>query len=239
MGDAGWLHIRRDEPRRPPRPYRVEIKTVTDYTTDAARFAAKADKGQHIERLADHLHVSEKSLRRLAVGWSNAEPCWTFPLRDERAQVVGINRRFRDGTKAVMRGHRIGLYFPADLPTDLSSRTLLIVEGGSDTATALDMGVWAAGRFSCSTNTGQIKRLVRERKPRQVVICADADGPGRKGADLLTLDLLPFAPRLKIFEPPAKDLREWHQQGATHEHLAKLIDAAPLRTLEIIGGEDR
>jgi len=53
--------------------------------------------------------------------------------------------------------------------------------------------------------------LVRMLRPDEVVIVADADAPGRSGAERLACRLRPLVRPLKIVEPPAghKDLRAW------------------------------
>jgi len=153
-GEAGWLHILANDRRVwIARPYRIAIDTnsVRDLSQLAARYQVVGEETGKLVQLALMLKVSAKSLRRLGVGWSRGQECWTFPLRDSTGlKVLGISRRFSDGAKYVMRGHKAGLYLPRDLPTDLSSTTLLIVEGGSDAAAALDLEFWAVGRFSCT-----------------------------------------------------------------------------------------
>jgi hypothetical protein len=118
-----------------------------------------------IELLGQELSITPDTLRRLAVGCDENGRYWTFPLRDASLRVVGINRRFRNGDKRVMLGHHIGLYIPTDLPADLSGHTLLLCEGGSDTAAALDLGFWSIGRFSCSTCEQMVVKLVGRTRP--------------------------------------------------------------------------
>jgi 5S rRNA maturation endonuclease (ribonuclease M5) len=179
--------------------------------------------------------VSPEPLRRLGVGWNANEGCWTFPLSDADRQVVGINRRFGNGRKMVMPGHRAGLYLPCDLPTSLSGETLLICEGGSDTAAALDLNFIAVGRFNCMASVMLLVDLVRRTRPDAVVIIADADATGRRGAQDLAAAIKPRVIVCKIVEPPAphKDLRAWLVAGASRQDVLEAVRTASAMALRI------
>lgn len=223
-GDAGWLHVldaKRD--RRPPRhEVRIDCRKVEDHGVEARRYAETGLA--RLPRLADELSVTVEALRRLRVGWCEQEHCWTFPLFNAAGVCIGINRRLSDGSKRVFAGHRIGLYLPHDLPLKMTGQTLLIVEGGSDTAAGLDFGYQAIGRFSCSSGGEEVRRLVRQRQPRRVVIVADADEPGIRGSARLRDDLRRFCIYISVIAPPAKDLRQWRQDGASVDDLRLLIE---------------
>lgn len=224
-GDAGWLHQLRKIPNWQRQPKRISIRTEQscDLTQLAGEFQAQAEKQGMMEVLAKQLQVSAGSLLRLKVGWCARESCWTFPLRDAQGRVVGLNRRFADGRKRIFSGHKAGLYLPVDLPDDMQEMTLLVVEGGSDTAAGLDLDFWAVGRFSCTHGTKLLRKLIKQRRPEQVVIVADADDPGQHGAKRLICQLKPYTPNLRILTPPVKDLREWIRNGADHSALDRLI----------------
>ena len=182
------------------------------------------------EELAERLALSPRSVIELAR--VERENCWTFPLSDAAGRIVGLNRRFPDGGKRIMPGHKAGLYLPVDLPVNFADLTLVVCEGGSDTAAGLDLGFWAVGRFSCTHGADLLRRLLRDRQPGQVVIVADCDehGAGQRGAADLGRGLLPYARTLKIVTPPAKDLRCWKQAGANHLDLYQYIEVAePIR----------
>jgi hypothetical protein len=70
-------------------------------------------------------------------------------------------------------------------------------------------------------------------RPPQVVIVADADLPGQRGAESLAAVLRAYVTRLRLITPPAKDAREWKRQGADYADVQALIEAAPLRKLSI------
>ena len=77
--------------------------------------------------------------------------------------------------------------------------------------------------------------LARQREPSEVVIVADGDGPGRKGADNLAAVLVAYCPVVKVITPPVgmKDAREWKRTGATVAEAQGLIDAAEAWRLSV------
>ncbi len=227
-GSAGWLHIldnKRDRSRSPrQREIRIDCRRIEDHGAEARRYAEAGLA--RLPTLSEELGVSVESLQRLGVGWWNSQTAWTFPLCNAAGVCVGINRRFLDGSKRVVAGHRIGLYLPADLPLILAGQTLLVAEGGTDAAAGLDFGFWTIGRFSCESCVDDLRQLVQHRQPRRVVIVSDADEPGRRGAARLAKSLRRFCVYVSVIEPPAgsKDLRQWRQQGASVEDLRLLIE---------------
>lgn len=228
-GEAGWLHVFDDRPHhRQPRYRRVlmDVRQDIDYSDEAQCYAEAGSEGM-VSQLACKLGVSDESLHRLRVGWCGGHWAYTFPLSNYAGVIVGINRRFSNGKKMVFPGHRTGMYLPCDLPTDLSGQTLLITEGGSDTAAGLDFGYWTVGRFSCTSGLQQLQKLIKRRTPRRVVIIADADEPGRRGAVSLAKSLRRFCLYLDVVEPPVNDLRQWRRDGATADDLRHLLDTTP------------
>ena len=242
VGDAGWLHHLDGADDRPRPQRRIALRhrrmpPPADLAALARRFQAAAEKLGKLAEIADDLGLKMRSLARYGVGWSFRESCSTWPMCDARGRLIGINRRFKNGRKKVMPGHRAGLYMPADLPEDMSrlGRTLLVCEGASDAVAGLDLGFWTVGRFSCTHGSKLLVNLVRHRRPSLVVIVRDADGPGRRGADSLASTLLPYAPCLKLITPlaPYKDLRAWRLAGAEIADVDRLIKSATPRRLSV------
>ncbi len=77
--------------------------------------------------------------------------------------------------------------------------------------------------------------LVRRLAVPEVVIVADADAPGQRGAERLAALLVAYCPVIRVITPPAgmKDAREWKRHGATGADVQSAIDAAPLRRLSV------
>lgn len=191
-----------------------------DYTQLAQHFAAAGQQYLHIH--AAELGVCIDSLRELGVGWNCWEACWTWPmstLNELGEQItVGILRRFQNGSKLLMPGHRAGVYLPQNVPI---MHRLWIVEGGSDCAAALSLGLPAIGRFSCGHGRYEISRIIKEMLTTDVVVVGDAGGPAElDGAERLAQQLRKYCPTRLIFPPnEIKDLRQWVAAGATKEHL--------------------
>jgi phage/plasmid primase-like uncharacterized protein len=240
-GEAGWLHVLRDERdrgMRTTRTWHVPLRPAV------AGGAAEADLATLAQACAEALHplslrlgllsrqlgVSEASLRRLGVGWSAIHRAWTFPMSGAAGEVRGIRLRGPDGRKWAVAGGREGLFIPDRLD---AAQRLLICEGPTDTAAALDMGCEAVGRPSCTGGAGLLLRLVRDRRPAEVVVVADQDAPGQSGAAALAAELRGYVRVVRVITPPAKDLRAWRQSGATADDLAALIAATAPLTIKI------
>jgi hypothetical protein len=218
------------------------VRTVTltaatlrhDLADLAARFQAAVDPGR-LYQLAHSLGVSPDSLLSLRIGWSADHRAWAFPMGDARGAVLGIRLRRPDGFKFAVKGGHQGLFIQAGLAND-NRMSLLIAEGPTDTAALLGAGFPAvAGRPSCTGGVRLLVELVRMRIPRQVVVVADADEAGRRGADDLASILLIYAPAVRVIAPPEgiKDARDWLRSGGNRRAVERAIHAAPVRRLAV------
>ena len=134
------------------------------------------------QNLAAQLGVSVEALVRLGVGsvpspipWTSQDDdarfggpslvtmlpssrYWTWPERDATGRVIGISRRFPNGSKKRSAGGQSGLTFdPVGwLESSVDCNYVFLVEGGSDTAALLTMGLAVVGRPS---NTGGVDLL--------------------------------------------------------------------------------
>ncbi len=199
----------------------------------AADFRA-AVRPEALARLAAALGLSVASLTRLGVGWSAKHRAWTFPMVDVDGHVLGIRLRRAGGKKTSVRGGHDGLFLPVPEAPDLGGR-LLVCEGPTDTAAALDLGFDAVGRPSCLGGVKLLVELVQRMKPADVVIVGDGDAPGQRGAESLASVLTAYCPAVRIITPaaPFKDARAWRQGGATAADVSAAIDVAPARRLVI------
>ena len=221
-GNAGWLHILRENNYRP----RSFIKRISIDVIDASikNFSQLVEKYQlqltH-ERLctfSESLGVSVASLKRLRTGWDGM--AFTFPMSDAAGNIVGIRRRFQNSLKVSATGSRTGLFVPIGLDSD---RTLLVCEGPTDTAAALDLDFNAIGRPNCNSRIEMTTEAARGR--REIVIVGDNDDVGRGGAQKLANAMVLYYPCVKIIFPPAgvKDLRQWLYAGLTSLELHRII----------------
>jgi hypothetical protein len=142
---------------------------------------------------------------------------WTLPECDADGAVVGVNRRFPDGSKKLMAGGKRGL----TLAEGWRERPgpVLLVEGASDTLALTAAGLCAVGRPSNTGGVSLLAELLTDWPPDRAVIVVgendrkpDGTWPGRDGAARtaarLTRDL--GRPVLWVLPPAgAKDVRDW------------------------------
>ena len=240
-GEGGWLHVLRDDgPMWTPwrRSIRVAVRMMNEPANGKADFAKLAGdfqaavRPEALDKLAVSLGVSVESLRRLGIGWSGKNRAWAFPMSNAAGNMLGIRLRLPNGKKLSVRGGREGLFLPDGID---ANGLLLVCEGPTDTAALLDLGVNAVGRPSCRGGVKLLVELVRKLKPSGVVIVADGDVPGQRGATNLATVLLAYSASVRTITPPApfKDARAWRQGGATAADVQRAINTAPVRTLRV------
>jgi hypothetical protein len=233
---AGWLHRLRDDGWRDrPRQRRVKVETPREPAIECWRLAGewygalgKCQRGY----IARDLGVTVDALEFMRVGWSAKHRATTWPMRGGDGHICGIRFRRDDGIKFSVRGGRNGI-FVGQLPDGPAfPGVLIIVEGATDTAAMLSIGIEACGRPSCSGGSDAIIKFCSPDRWERVAIVADADEPGQRGARSLAARLVGYVPDgVRIVTPPTKDVRDWVRQGATRDDVLAAIDAAPVMTL--------
>ena len=159
-------------------------------------------------------------LRRWHAGFAGegARPtrAWATPERDGRGHIVGVSVRADDGRKgAPSREHtgaRRGLVF--DPAAFAKGGRALVVEGASDVAACLTLGLVAVGRPS---NAGGAEDLAELRRGCDVLIVGENDAkpdgrwPGRDGAARVAQELANRwgRPVRWALPPPDADVRGW------------------------------
>ena len=221
-GEAGWYHTIDPSKRIAPSTMRcIRLKfddgPRPDFDRLSREYKANIAPGD-IRFLASRLGVTSISLERLHVGLQR-DGYYTFPMRDGAGKIVGIQIYTTRGCKFCVKGSRAGQFIPDNRD---SQDLLLVSEGTSDCAAGLSLEFDAIGRFNCSHGTDQICRLCRGRS--EVVIVADPDDVGLRGARDLSKSLSLYCPSVKVVIPPVKDLRMWLKSGLTHEELQSVID---------------
>jgi phage/plasmid primase-like uncharacterized protein len=204
-----------------------------DLTQLTAQFRAALD-ADHLQRLVFALGLSVDSLNRLAIGWSSDHEAWSFPMTDPGGNVRGIRLRRPNGFKFSVTGSKEGLFLPAG--TEADSSPLLVCEGPTDTAALLDMDFAnVVGRPSCTGGVKPLVELVKQRRPAEIIVVADADEPGQRGAANLALVLVAYVSKVRIIAPPAgiKDARDWLRAGGTRKAVEEVIAEAPVRRLAV------
>jgi hypothetical protein len=221
LGSAGYLHVHGERDRR----RHLWLRTAPEQAPDVGDLAdlhyLATNAASARIALAARIGVGSDALDRLRVGWNAAVGAWTFPMRDGRGRIVGIQQRFKaTDDKRVVRGLRSGVFEPFQV--DVRGSELVVCEGASDVAAALSVGLEAIGRFSCSGTIEETVDRIRRHQPGRVIVVPDNDEPGLRGAEQLIRRLDGIA-RVELRRPPhgIKDLRAWTQAGATAGDITK------------------
>lgn len=185
------------------------IARMTNLTTDCMRRISP----EHFECLSRRLNVSIESLRSLCIGFSSDHSATTWPMRDELGRIVGIRLRALNGTrKWSISGSRSGLFLSRTHRPE--GDRLFVVEGATDLAAALDLGIPSIGRCSCRSGFHQIRGYLQRIGVAKVTMVADNDGPGRSGAIALANDLAKRSIEASVIVPPiGNDLRDSIRAG--------------------------
>ncbi len=222
-GQAGYLHILKPGDFK-PKPVVKKKPAIINWNT-LQKCYREPFNGTPVRDLANPFEARYETLLAMDTGWDGE--AYTFPVRNANDEIIGISRRWPDGTKGMVKGSQVGIYIPRisfkPLP---DSWCLFICEGASDTATALDMGLRAIGRVSCQSGGGQVIEFCRKHDPTQVVIIADNDDPGIMGAKYLQDALKDEGKKTLVYVPGnnAKDLREYRENGGTHVDLLQSVN---------------
>lgn len=185
-----------------------------------------------VASLAEHLGVTVPSLEAVGFGMlprleddNPHGPCWASPEKDAAGAPVGLLCRCQDGKKRRSKGSTNGLSYSSDWSPPTSG-LLPIVEGPTDVAAMLSVGIPAIGR---PTNTpGKKKKapwldwlaqMLRD-LPADVDLVVvgendqkgDGQWPGREGCELTAEGLaerLGRPVRWCMPPPEVKDVRAW------------------------------
>jgi len=234
---ASWLGVGPGDAKASRRPIERRL-VIPGRADDCERFRLMAEvcrrnmRPEWLQRAADLLGLPPKSLARLDCGWSVSDRATAWPMRDATGSVIGIRLRCpKTSKKWAVNGSRAGLFIP-----DLSciAGRLFVCEGPTDTAALLSIGLDAVGVPSAGGAADLLAKLVRDRAPTEVIVMADADGPGRDGAERLAEALLPMRP-VRVVSPPngVKDARDWIGQGVDRAIVLGAVLAAPVRCVKV------
>jgi len=157
-------------------------------------------------------NVAEETLQQLEHGWLGNTHI--FAMRNEHNQIIGLQRQTLNGRKFCWEGSWLGLFIPKTVRQDI----MLITEGCSDLATALDMGFNAIGRPNCNTCTRRIQQWLKNwwTGSKILIISDNGNDAEREGARKLQ-KLLKKDWECYVLVPLAKDLRAWVQKDGKQE----------------------
>ncbi len=220
-GEAGYLHhTPNGNGHGESMPSTGQVFPRQTKWAELVRVFRTAATGELVARLALSLGVTAVSLITLDVGLT--ADAWTFPMYSKPGVVCGVRYRAEDGRKWAYRGSRNGVFAPAKFSGD---GPLLVCEGPTDTAAMLDLGYDTVGRASCLSNLEQMPVFAAG---RDVVVVADGDGCGLRGAAKMAAVLKTHCPSVCVVWPPdgIKDARAWKAAGAARADLDRAIQAA-------------
>ena len=180
------------------------------------------------EGMAFGLGLDGAAFAAMDVRYNARLECMSFPMRDAHGKITGLRyRHLGTGKKWSAKGSKDGLFYAgnglARGDASKSGRELVIVEGPTDTAAALAIGLNAVGRSSCMTGAALLREYIRARRIRRVTVVADGDEPhyrpngswwrpGLDGAKRLVQGL-GVAARIVLPPPGIKDFRDWYRSG--------------------------
>mgnify|MGYP003348003690 CR=1 FL=1 len=155
--------------------------------------------------------VEQQTLANLHV--NAPSDAWAFPMLNGAGKSVGIRLRFIDGEKRAVTGSRAGLFVAKSI-IYTNAEPIYIAEGPTDAAAGLTIGLFTIGRPSCLGNESDVVETVKRLKCRRVIIVADADEPGQRGAEKLQQAMR--VPSI-VWTTPKKDLRASINAGMERE----------------------
>ena len=207
----------------------------------AEAYHQRAIAGNRLLSLAAELNVSVDALTRLKCGWNGS--AWTFPETDAEGNIVGIGRRFKNGQKRHMKGHKRGLMIADD-----RRGTVYCIEGASDAAAMVDFGLNAIARPSANGGSAHLRNYLKgQTEERDVVIVAENDRkpngswPGIQGAVSVArkLDGLNHAVRIALPADGAKDVRDWKQEFPDRDIVSSLQSYSLTEVEELLPKPDQ
>lgn len=214
--NGGHVHRLTDAPYPLPAPMPPERPVPS---IDAGQMMSRwrdATTADQFATMAGKLGVSAYAIMALGAAFASEHRAWAFPMYDDRcsgeSMAVGIRLRNESGDKWAVKGSRSGFFFPFRMKGAVN--TVLIVEGPTDAAAAIDLGFLCIGRASCRGGESQVMSELAQLCPSEVVMVYDNDGPGVEGAELLA-SKIQKRHRLVRMVPPTKDLRSFVRCGGT------------------------
>lgn len=229
-GGAGWVHRLGQQIMAPLKKLPPKPEVTIDFSAELRAWQRESQSPNNrplFEEFARILGVTPQELRHYGCGLDPARSVLTIPIYNSRKQVIGIQRRYLDGSKRQVKGSRVGLFLPDMLPGPGSF--MAICEGFSDTVSAYHLlGNCCLGKLNCSSKNDAIIELVTNLwEPPELLIIADNDEVGLRGATDTALSLCPYTERIRILIPGASDFRKWVQSGATKEQVLETIEKTP------------
>ncbi|MEZ6081211.1 MAG: hypothetical protein R3C09_28540 [Pirellulaceae bacterium] len=188
-------------------------------------------------RAAELLGLPTDPLVQLCIGWSPEHRATSWPMRNAAGDVIGVRLRCPvTAKKWAVRGSAAGLFYPIELLRIERPERLMVCEGPTDTAALLSIGLQSVGVPSAGGSRDLLVAFSRQVAPAEIVIVADADGPGIDGAERLADAVMAVAPvRIVSVGYGAKDARTWVLAGADRSCIDATVNGVDVRSIALEG----
>lgn len=211
MRNGGYWYSSDTKPISVPKP-KPEAPQI-DAAALMAQFRSDTQPDR-LFRLATTLGVSTDSLTRTGCAWADPHKAFAWPMVDGGGKPVGIRLRNERGEKWSVRGGREGIFVPQGI-----ARIAYVVEGPTDLAACLTLGLWGIGRPSCRGSVAHTQVTINRLHIQRAILVSDNDRPGIEGAKALAVELqIPVAAMVL----PAKDMRQFLAYGGSRMLLDSL-----------------
>jgi len=161
------------------------------------------------------------SLPLYGIGWDG--DAYTFPMYDADENIIGILRRFSDGTKCCVDGSQLGIFLP-----DCVHPQVVVTEGFSDAAVATELGYFGIGKPSASFGEKIISNFLRKHLTSLnecVIIVQDGDDAGIKSRIKLQAELMRQGmTNIKVVAPHKSDLKDYYLKYGREQTINLLWD---------------
>jgi hypothetical protein len=219
MRNGGWLH--RTSSALPYRPVQPIRKAIEDKPLNAEpmwkRWFESTDF-HLLDGFGMSLGVDTDSLKAIGCAWSSLN-AWAFPMKDASEKIIGIRLRNNQGDKWAVKGSKAGLFLPTNYYY-IPDGVCYLVEGPTDLAAAMTIGLRAIGRPACLGQEQFILQWLSRNHIERLVIVTDNDEPGLRGAEKLQ-GMLSISSCVWI--PPTKDIREFVNLGGNYDDMKSLV----------------
>ncbi len=151
------------------------------------------------------------------IGWDGE--AWTMPMQDSDWNIVGINRRFPNGSKLCIHGSQLGLFLPMGGVSELYE-SIIVCEGFSDTAIARHLGYSSIGKPSAGFGEQIIREfLENEGYKGKIIIVQDNDSAGKRSRIKLQDALKDWETKVVV---PETDLKDYYLMNGANTTRALL-----------------
>lgn len=212
LKNGGWLHYSDQIPKFIPKK-KIEEPTEKIDFYGMWKGWRRTTKSLELIPFGESLGIHPQALWLIGCVWAEPHNAFAFPMYNGEGNMCGIRLRSGVGKKWAILGSKQGVFLSSeDMNKVQYPGITYVLEGPTDTAAAISLGLPCIGRPSCLGCYETIQTTLDRNKLNRTVIVSDNDSAGRNGAIKLqeALDV-----KTCILTPPAKDFREFLKLGGT------------------------